>query len=249
MKNTSLKILLSVLILLIGVRIGHSQESEFYQASQFYKNGQYKESIATYEHILKTGKTSGPLYYNLANSYFKDGQLGKAILNYKRAKKILPRDSDVDFNLNYALSQIKYKSEDKEKGFLKKLINKYSQALTLDEITKIILWSYFLVCAFIIFGLFLKWSLKQIIWPTGLFGVVLVLHICLLSGSINKNSQTIVVIEDIKAKFEPIEDSTVHYNLSEGNTATILEKRDGWAKIMRTDGKVGWTENHTIEFI
>ena len=48
-----------------------SQETEFYQASQLYKNGAYGEAIAKYESILEAGKASGPLYYNLGNCYLE----------------------------------------------------------------------------------------------------------------------------------------------------------------------------------
>jgi len=44
------------------------------------------------------------LYYNLANAYFLQVQLGKAILNYRRAAK-LGNDNDIQKNLTFALSQ------------------------------------------------------------------------------------------------------------------------------------------------
>ena len=226
-----------------------SQEAEFYQASQLYKNGAYGEAIAKYESILEAGKASGPLYYNLGNCYFKEGNLGKAILNYMRAKKLLPRDSDVDFNLNYALSQIKYKSNSPEDGILKKLFNTYSGYFTLDEIMRIILMTYFLICLYFLIGLFLRWPRNRLIGPIGLLCIVLIFNFCVFIHGIHKYSQLVVAVEDIEARFEPIENATVHFKLSEGNTATILENKDGWIKIRRLDGKVGWTESHTIESI
>ena len=38
---------------------------------------------------------SGRLFYNLGNAYFKAGELGRTVLNYNRAQKLMPYDKDV----------------------------------------------------------------------------------------------------------------------------------------------------------
>lgn len=42
------------------------------------------------------------LYYNIGNAYIKAGDIGRAILWYERAKKEIPLDPDLRFNLEYA---------------------------------------------------------------------------------------------------------------------------------------------------
>ncbi len=251
MRNYRILILLilsSIASLLMGCS-GFAQESDFYQASQYYKDGQYKKAISTYEHILETGKTSGPLYYNLGNSYFKDDQLGKAVLSYMRAKKIMPRDSDVEFNYKYALSKVKHKFGLKKKGIIERVVTKYADYLNPDELLRIILVNYFLICAIFLWGLFFRWS-KKSIFGTGIFlSIFLLLNSFIFIRGLNRRDHMAVAIVDVEAKFEPIEKATVHFNLSEGNTAIILEKQDDWVKIERMDGKVGWIRSHDIESI
>ena len=67
-----------------------------------YRNGEYDKAIETYEMILNDGYEGTALYYNLANSYYRIGKLGYAILNYERALKLSPTDEDVKHNLAFA---------------------------------------------------------------------------------------------------------------------------------------------------
>src|SRR5262245_15612276 len=78
--------------------------SEFSKANFLYRDGKYEEAIKTYESILASGVESGPIYYNLANSYFKQKQIGKAVLNYERAHRLIPRDHDLLDNEKFVLS-------------------------------------------------------------------------------------------------------------------------------------------------
>ena len=59
-----------------------------------------------YEALVASGleedRESAQLYFNLGNAYFRDHQLGKAILNYERAHLLSPGDSDIRHNLRYA---------------------------------------------------------------------------------------------------------------------------------------------------
>ncbi|MCG8336634.1 MAG: hypothetical protein MJE63_19170 [Proteobacteria bacterium] len=48
------------------------------------------------EHDIKNGY----LLYNIGNAYFEAGEEGKAILNYKRAERLVPGFSDLRSNLN-----------------------------------------------------------------------------------------------------------------------------------------------------
>ncbi len=84
----------------------HDPDYIFYKASRHYEAAQYNEAIAEYSLLLKQDLESGPLHYNLGNCYFKKGDLGRAILNYERAKRIIPSDGDLEANYKYATSLI-----------------------------------------------------------------------------------------------------------------------------------------------
>lgn len=70
------------------------------QANQAYEKEDYIKAIELYEQATQTTKNS-LLYYNLGNAYFKSGQVGKALLNYNRARFLAPRDRDINANIQF----------------------------------------------------------------------------------------------------------------------------------------------------
>ena len=66
-------------------------EEGFYRANAAYKEGRYPEAIQGYRDLIASGHAGGHLYYNLGNAYFRSGALGPAILNYERARLLIPR--------------------------------------------------------------------------------------------------------------------------------------------------------------
>ena len=62
-------------------------EELFAQAVQKYQSGDYAAAIDLNERILKeAGVESASVYFNLGNSYFRNGELGRAIANYLRVR-------------------------------------------------------------------------------------------------------------------------------------------------------------------
>ena len=54
--------------------------------------------------IVERGHLNGHVFFNLGNTCIRLGELGRAILNYKKASVLLPRDGDLKANLQYARS-------------------------------------------------------------------------------------------------------------------------------------------------
>ena len=66
----------------------------------------YQEAILHYEAIAKNGGVrNGKLYYDVGNAYFRLGDTGRAILNYKRAELFMRNDGNLRQNLDYARSR------------------------------------------------------------------------------------------------------------------------------------------------
>src|SRR5205809_228796 len=72
---------------------------DFDEANRLYEQGKYPEAIALYQAILKTGRSSSAVWYNLGNACFKHGELGRAICFYLKARALSPRDADIQANL------------------------------------------------------------------------------------------------------------------------------------------------------
>lgn len=66
----------------------------------------YKKSILAYETLIGQNKIHNPkLYYNLANAYLLRGNLGLAILNYRKGQGLDPSNDNISKNLAYARSR------------------------------------------------------------------------------------------------------------------------------------------------
>jgi tetratricopeptide (TPR) repeat protein len=66
----------------------------------------YERAILNYEKIIRDGHIeNSKLFYDLGNAYFLKQDLGRAILNYRRAEKLDKSDTNIQKNLAFARSR------------------------------------------------------------------------------------------------------------------------------------------------
>jgi tetratricopeptide (TPR) repeat protein len=92
-----------------GGRDAGEINSLFNQACDFYEAGDLVSARAGFEALLKAGVRSGTVYYNLGNCYYKQGEMGRAVANYRRALMLSPRDEDARFNLDLVRSSVGFR--------------------------------------------------------------------------------------------------------------------------------------------
>lgn len=66
----------------------------------------YREAAAGFEALRAAGVHNAALEYNLGNTYFRLGELGKAIAHYRRAQRLDPHDDKLAANLTYARRRV-----------------------------------------------------------------------------------------------------------------------------------------------
>jgi len=227
----------------------HAQDATFAKANNHYKNGEFREAIADYESILAQGQASAALYFNLGNAYFRRHQLGHALLNYERARRLQPRDPDIQTNLRLARAQRTY-ARPPRTGFLKRLSRIPFQWISLDEATIGVLLLYAaLMTVLCIMTLQGGWAgrLKAL---ARVLAVIFVLGLSLLYVNIRSLGRDALVVRPrAEARFAPFEKATAHFELSEGMAVTVIEENQGWLKVERPDGKTGWVPQDTIALI
>ncbi len=222
----------------------------FARAGKAYGESRYDEAIADYESLLAGGWESGNVYYNLGNCYFKKGGLGKAVLNYERARRLMPRDGDLKANYDYAVSRIRERPPEPRRIWLLRLPEKISGRFTVDELTIFLSVVFVLALAVLASGLFLPAVRRR--WPV----LMLVLALAgaaagsALSGRIILlEREAVIVAGNVEAKFEPRLDATTYFGLSEGMKVVVLETEGEWCKIRRIDGRIAWMERKNLELI
>lgn len=218
----------------------------FFSAGSAYKKGNYDNAIKLYEEILRNGLESGELYYNLGNAYIKTGTPGKAILNYERAKRHIPRDSDLGSNFLYALSMIKGATVDSQNSFLQEIIHGFIDRFTADELTMIVFLLLLLGGIVYLSRVFFHWSSKASVFAIIIFCVLATFHLFLLIDKVHYENNLAIVLANTDSKFEPIDGAITHFELPEGARIRLLDTKEEWVKIKRSDGKTGWSRKNKI---
>ncbi len=91
---------------------------DFNLGAGYYKKGNYKESIQSFQNAL--GKSTDPgfqskAWYNMGNAHLKAGDYQAAVDAYKNSLKLDPNDQDAKYNLSYSLKKLKQKQEEEKK--------------------------------------------------------------------------------------------------------------------------------------
>lgn len=81
---------------------GQRGRSLFAEANTAYQQGRFEDAARGYAEVAALGLESAELYYNWANASLRQGRLGPAILNYRRALRLNPGFADASANLAYA---------------------------------------------------------------------------------------------------------------------------------------------------
>jgi tetratricopeptide (TPR) repeat protein len=233
---------------------GQSIEESMQKAGDNYRNGQFDKAIEIYVRLLNEGYEGTTLYFNLANSYYRIGQLGQAILNYERALRLSPSDEDVKHNLAFANLSTVDRIQPLPTFFLFEWWESILASLTVNGWTYLAYISFILLVILIVIYFFAKTIFQQkliLFSGLGMLAIFLML-ISLLIVKLNRKENLIegVVIEQsITVKTSPDLKSTDAFVIHEGLKVNLEDKLDNWVKIKLADGKVGWIENNAVEKI
>jgi tetratricopeptide (TPR) repeat protein len=222
----------------------------FYKGNMAYEQAKYDEAIVEYQKVLDKGYESGNLYYNLGNAYFKKGQLGKAILNYRRAQRLMPQDVDLRANLEYAQSAVEQSVAPRMSLPMKIAIN-FVNDISMDALVRF-LGALYLLIFLLATGLLFVNSLKRHIKP--FLVIISVIFISSAAGLFIKLHQisqpwAVVLDKEAEARYEPFENATAHFKIFQGQEVLVIKPKDLWVFIKRPDGKAGWLKAVSVEKI
>jgi len=215
----------------------YSQGTEyFHQATQINDadpaaaRDLYGKALLRFERLAAEGEVkNGKLYYNIGNIHFLLDDIGRAILNYRRAEQYIPNDPNLAKNLAYARSmrQDKLESKDKEKILQTLFFFHYD----LGTHTRLLLFVIFYASFWIVAGMriftrrpFTRWGLGVTLLCTLLFGISLFMES--RQAAMNHHA------ESYQASFED--------PLHGGTEFALLEERGAWWQIELPDGRSSW---------
>lgn len=221
-------------------------------ANEEYEAGKYAEAAAIYEAILDSGLSHSSVYYNLGNAYFKQGDLGRAILNYRRAQSLDPRDGDIAVNLSIVRAQTVDKLEAPAEGGLSNLVQLAEEWLTLSEAMLLAL-ALWLIIGGLVVVMLLKPTLRR--WcglAIGLLGIFLLAGvISMVNRSYREQNSpaAVIIAESIDVTSGPgtSEQYLVEFTLHAGAEVSLIESRAGWQRLSLPGDLQGWVPDTAVE--
>jgi tetratricopeptide (TPR) repeat protein len=247
LKTAILCMIISCVVLIMPAFAG---VDDLKDANRFYKENKYDQAVEAYEKLVTSGFESGALYYNLGNSYFKKGELGRALLNYERAKLFIPHDSDLRSNYDFVRGALNVSAQYNSEIFIWRWLDRLFDGVGMNGLAMLVsvLWISILVLMSAV--LFMP-VLKQYAAP---LAVILAVFLIICSTALVRKigyyeRGAIVVASEVEAKFEPGNSATTFFKLTEGNSVLVLDRSSDWVKILRPDSKIGWVPASSIEGI
>jgi tetratricopeptide (TPR) repeat protein len=223
------------------------------RANQSYEAGKFGEAAAIYEAIVEARIYNSDLYYNLGNAYFKQGDLGRAILNYRRAQRLTPRDADVAANLNFARAQTVDQLETTG-GELTNLVQAAEEWLTLNEALVLALALWVLICYFAVLTIILP-RLRPIFgWVMAVLALFLMIGLISIANRLYtewRYPPAVIVAPEVDITSGPggSEQYLVEFTLHAGTEVRLLEERPGWRRISLPGNPQGWAPAEAVEGI
>jgi len=214
----------------------------------------YEEAILAYEKIVDQGRIKNAgLYYNLANTYFLKGDLGWAILNYRRAQKLDAADTNIHKNLDFARSRRLDKVQVKTQKRVLHTLFFWHYDFSLK--TKFVLTCiFFAVCCI---------ALTVMVWfgrsPAAITAAVItgLLTICFLASvAVQTRSQAdticgVITTDEVIARQGDGQNYAPSFKepLHPGTEFDLLEHRTGWLHIKLADDTDSWIPDHAADLI
>ena len=235
--------------------IAQENEQLFDQGNTYYQNGQFEEALNAYQKIINKGYESGSLYFNIGNCYYKLNDVGKTILNYERARRLIPNDEDLKANLAIAQLSVVDKIEPQKQFILFQITDKLIQLLPLGLLIGVVAGSYIMTAVFLI-----VWTMNRkaavryfTIRMVVLFGVLFLFFGLALLGQVRESGKTVeavILVDKVDVMSAPgAQGGTEIFSLHEGTKVEIDQMADDWVEIILPDRKVGWVKQEVIEII
>jgi tetratricopeptide (TPR) repeat protein len=229
-------------------------EEIFDRGNDAYLNGDFDEAASAYRTVIEYGIIDPRVEYNLANTEFKLGRLGHALLHYEIARRLDPADEEIAANLQYARSFTIDLVEHEEPIAPLRIYRQFQDRMGPD----IQAWA----------ALILVWLITALVaWACSQPGRWRALHAWLLSGllllllltsaswygTLNRLTGTklAVVLDDVvEVLAGPADNNATLFTVHEGLTVGLRDGRSGeWIQISHPNGLNGWLPASSVGLV
>jgi tetratricopeptide (TPR) repeat protein len=211
-------------------------ETAFDAANRLYEEGKYAEAAAAYEQLSQTNPGSAALLFNRGNAFFKAGQVGRAIVAYREAQAIAPRDPDIRANLRFARDRVRGPT------LAISRLDQWLGRMTLNEwtvLTTALLWLWILLLTLFQWKPRLRSSMRW--YALGLGGALLFCGACLGISLWGSRATNVAVITSGGTVHQgPFEGSPSAFAVQDGAELLVLDRKQGWLQVSNGQRSIGW---------
>lgn len=234
------------LFLMTGAIVATGAEikgGDFTAAKTSYDRGRYAEAYAQFSRLAQETESSAACF-NAGNAAYKAGDPGHAVLWYRRAAYLTPRDPDVRANLELAMNAGGAPAMPAPPAW-----QRWIQRVSATEwgVLAPVSWGVFWV-----FSAFWIWfgarTAAPFRWAIGVMSVVCMLALAgfAMGQRSARHPEMVVTAQGARALFAPIEGSTVHFIAPPGTVVRKLDTGNGWIKV-ELDRREGWLPQKSCE--
>lgn len=192
---------------------------------------------------------NGILDYNIANSFFQLEEYPMAILHYKRALLLMPRDEKAAHNLAVALEKLAVK-ETKKNSIFEKLFFFYSYFSLPEKLQGFFVCSFISLVSAFLFIWYRKKGTKRV---AVLFAsIAFILLVCFGYHQYIEPSQGVIVratslYRDAGYQYSKVQSEPI----LTGKTVTIVDVKEAgeWLKIVTSEGVFGYIPSQSVRII
>jgi tetratricopeptide (TPR) repeat protein len=215
--------------------------------------GFYQDAILNFERIVKEGGIrNGSLYYNIGNAYFRLGDIGRAILNYKRASLYMANDPNLKQNLDYARNRRADRIERKEQEKVYRTL--FFLHYDIPSRVKLIIFAACFAAVWVSAGirLFVKvGGLKVVLVVAAVASAVFLASLVVDAVSFTNRPAGVITADEMTGRMGDAETYQPSFKepLHSGTEFNLLEKRTGWWRIELENGDETWIPAGAAEIV
>jgi tetratricopeptide (TPR) repeat protein len=242
---------LLALVSVTGISAVDLGSALYNQGNVLYRDGDYSGAAEKYEAALATGIRHADVYFNLGNAHFKQGSLGRALLNYERARRFSPADGDILDNIRFANATKVDRFDLESDNAVTRFLSAAYRSVSPDGLTIWTSLAFLIACGFAGAAIFVDG--RRVRW---LILVAVSLAACggggaLLAakvGDLNVKEGIVLSVETV-GRSGPGEDYLQVFVLHEG-TKVVLERTEGlWGLVRLPNGIGGWIVLGAVDLI
>lgn len=204
----------------------------------------YRKALDRFEYVVEADDVhNGRLFYNMANGYYRLGEIGRAVLYYRRAELLRPADANVRHNLSEARSQRLDRLPTPQEASLSRAL--FFWHYLISARARVYVFAAAFAGAWVLAGVYLLRRRRRFFTGALVAAAVAVLFFASIAAhgvALSRADEGVITVEEVTArKGDGIAyQSSFVDPLHAGTEFRVIERRADWYHIELTDGRRTW---------